>query len=334
MARVCSGLAALAALLLALLGQVSAAELASLRLGNGERLLVVAPHPDDETLGAGGLIQRVRARGGTVQVLVVTAGDGWVEAVRRQSGIRNPPPSQYVAYGEKRLHEVRAAALRLGLSNLSLQVLGFPDGGLDGMLGPHWRRSEPQRSQTTGAANPPYEEVLEPDVPYAGSDLRRTLERTLEEFRPTMVALPEPLDRHPDHRATALFVLIAIDEWLARDASAVEFTPRLLAYLVHWPAWPPGWNEARPRPEDEGAPLPLPADFRPNDPARVALALSEREVAGKRAALAQHKTQRQVMGACLEAFARRTEPFTLLSRSEIERAEYVVAERQRTTRAR
>ena len=36
----------------------------------------------------------------------------------------------------------------------------------------------------------------------------------------------------------------------------------------------------------------------------------------------------------LEAFVRRTEPFTLLSPSEVQRAEYVVAERLRTTRAR
>ncbi len=31
----------------------------SLKIGDRERLLVIAPHPDDETLGAAGLIQRV-----------------------------------------------------------------------------------------------------------------------------------------------------------------------------------------------------------------------------------------------------------------------------------
>ena len=34
-----------------------------LEVGAHERLLVVAPHPDDETLGAAGLAQRVLARG-------------------------------------------------------------------------------------------------------------------------------------------------------------------------------------------------------------------------------------------------------------------------------
>src|SRR5688572_16478209 len=51
-----------------------------LQVGPHERLLVIAPHPDDETLGAGGLAQRVLAQGGIVRTVVVTAGDGYVEA--------------------------------------------------------------------------------------------------------------------------------------------------------------------------------------------------------------------------------------------------------------
>lgn len=40
-----------------------------------QRLLVVAPHPDDEVLGCGGLIKRVKDSGGSVFVLFVTVGD-------------------------------------------------------------------------------------------------------------------------------------------------------------------------------------------------------------------------------------------------------------------
>lgn len=332
MVRILLGPVALVLLVVGIAAGASAADLAPLRVGNGERLLVVAPHPDDETLAAGGLIQRVRARGGKVQILLITAGDGWVEAVRRETGIKKPLPSQYVAYGEKRLQEIRAAALELGQTNLNLEILGFPDGGLDGLLGAHWARSEPQRSGTTGASDPPYEEARDPDLPYAGSDLREAMEQTLRDFRPTMVALPDPLDRHPDHRAAGLFTLVAIDEW-SKGPGAGEAMPRLLSYLIHWPAWPPGWD-AQAHLEDARAPLDLPVDFRPADAAKVSLPLNEREISRKRAALAQHKTQQEVMGRCLDAFVRRTEPFTLLSPSEVQRAEYVVAERLRTTRSR
>ncbi|MDH7571255.1 MAG: PIG-L family deacetylase [Armatimonadota bacterium] len=39
------------------------------------RILIIAPHPDDETYGCGGLIARARALGGRVFVMVASAGD-------------------------------------------------------------------------------------------------------------------------------------------------------------------------------------------------------------------------------------------------------------------
>ena len=42
----------------------------------GRSCLVLAPHPDDETLGVGALIARKRAAGTRVRVLVVTDGRG------------------------------------------------------------------------------------------------------------------------------------------------------------------------------------------------------------------------------------------------------------------
>lgn len=49
----------------------------SLDINPGERLLEFAPHPDDEVLGAGGLIQEVLARSGSVRIVTVTSGDGF-----------------------------------------------------------------------------------------------------------------------------------------------------------------------------------------------------------------------------------------------------------------
>lgn len=45
-----------------------------LEVANTDRLLVLAPHPDDETLGAGGLMAATRAAGGAVRVIVLTDG--------------------------------------------------------------------------------------------------------------------------------------------------------------------------------------------------------------------------------------------------------------------
>ncbi len=63
-----------------------------------QRLLVIAPHPDDETIGCAGTIARVKALGGQVYVMVVSAGGitqygrgpdgqglGFVSGVRRRT---------------------------------------------------------------------------------------------------------------------------------------------------------------------------------------------------------------------------------------------------------
>ena len=69
------------------------------------RLLVIAPHPDDEILGAGGLMRRVHDLGGMVRVVYLTDGDGYPEGVRleehgeetvvrRLQGLRPPPAAR------------------------------------------------------------------------------------------------------------------------------------------------------------------------------------------------------------------------------------------------
>lgn len=40
-----------------------------------QRLLIIAPHPDDEVLGCGGLIKRVKEAGGKVFILFMTVGN-------------------------------------------------------------------------------------------------------------------------------------------------------------------------------------------------------------------------------------------------------------------
>ncbi|HLK12323.1 MAG TPA: PIG-L family deacetylase [Candidatus Binatia bacterium] len=279
-----------------------------LALGPAERLVVVAPHPDDETLGAGGLVQRVLAQGGSVRVVLLTAGDGYVEGVEHETGRPRARPAEFVAYGERRLGEERAALRVLGGDRIRLEFLGFPDGGLEPLLTAHWQRLHPERSPTTGATDPPYDaEAREPDLPYDGADLRAELSRVLREADPTLVVLPDPLDRHPDHRAGALFTLLALGDWRPQGP-----LPRLLAYLVHWPDWPPAWNAVTPPPDATEQPLLLPASLPTRGLARTVLTLTDAEVARTQAALAAYVTQQDVMRPLLAAFERRTEPFTVL----------------------
>lgn len=56
------------------LSELSRATLLQLMQG-GQRLVVVAPHPDDEVLGCGGLIAAARAAGVPVLIIALTDGE-------------------------------------------------------------------------------------------------------------------------------------------------------------------------------------------------------------------------------------------------------------------
>ena len=86
----------------------------------GRGLLVVAPHPDDETFGCGALIARARAAG--ADVTVVVASDGARSTVTAKFG-----PAELAAL---RSAELREACRRLDVPDVL--ELGHPDGSLAG----------------------------------------------------------------------------------------------------------------------------------------------------------------------------------------------------------
>lgn len=86
-----------------------------------DRLIVVAAHPDDESLGAAGLMARSARRGVDVEVIVVTDGEG----SHPDSPTRTPAELAAV-----RRDEVAAALARIG-DAVRVRFLGLPDGGTD-----------------------------------------------------------------------------------------------------------------------------------------------------------------------------------------------------------
>lgn len=87
-------------------------------------MLVVAPHPDDETLGCGARILRAR-RSGTVVTIVVATGGG-----RSHDGVKADPQ----ALTALRSGELAEAASRLDVESVDVHELGYPDGELAGHL--------------------------------------------------------------------------------------------------------------------------------------------------------------------------------------------------------
>ena len=60
--------------------------------------------------------------------------------------------------------------------------------------------------------------------------------RTLRDFQPDWVLLPDPRDRHPDHCTTGVFVLDALRKLRKTDVALCA--PEALTYLVHYPRLP------------------------------------------------------------------------------------------------
>ena len=132
-------------------------------LGDG-KVLVIAPHPDDETLGCGGMIAQKRAAGTAVRVVFLTSGGKSPSHLDSASFCA----TQYSAV---RTAEARSALEVLGVQPEHIEFLEYADGGLDDL--PECKRSE----------------------------LVRRLENILTKYQPVEVYVPHELDCHPDHEA-------------------------------------------------------------------------------------------------------------------------------------
>jgi LmbE family N-acetylglucosaminyl deacetylase len=147
----------------------------------GERLLVLAPHPDDEVIGCGGLIAlHLRERR---QVRVVVATDG-AEA------------------GDAKVREEESRRALAILGRIDCDFLRFAD------------RRLAEESEA----------------------LKTRLRKILTEYKPDLIAVPSPVEIHPDHAALArAFVdLIQQDESLF----AALAVARVAFYEVSYPIRP------------------------------------------------------------------------------------------------
>lgn len=90
-------------------------------LTGGTGLVIVAPHPDDESLGCGGVMATARARGQTVAVVIVSDGCG----SHTHSALY--PPNKLRALREQ---ETLDAVAALGVPSEAVTFLRMPDAGV------------------------------------------------------------------------------------------------------------------------------------------------------------------------------------------------------------
>jgi LmbE family N-acetylglucosaminyl deacetylase len=265
------------------------------------RLMVFSPHPDDESLGAAGLIQRVIKTGGGVKVVFLTNGDGFPEAVEMGDHISNPTARDFREYGEDRMWESHKALGTLGMKESDVIFLRFPDGGLTALRSKTGGKEKAYTSPTTKENRPSALAVVVPQTGYTAEGLQMAIERVLSDYRPNMLATSAPEDTHPDHASTYFFVKQA---WKHLHKEHREFKPTWLIYLIHYGQWPMAQGLGI------GSKLNPPEDY-PHQEKWIPLVLTSEEAATKRKALLEYQTQMIVMGRYLLSFARSNELFRL-----------------------
>ena len=286
-----------------------------MQVPTGLRLMVFTPHPDDETLAAGGLIQRVLAKEGKVEVVFMTNGDGFRDAVIYEVGRLQTSTSDFIEYGEQRHDEAIQAMNGLGLGPEGSVFLGFPDGGIDDLWADNWSRGAPYTSPFTHFDRPLYKESLTKKLQYSGANLVEEMSRLLTDFEPDWVVLPDPRDKHPDHYTAGLFVLDALRKLKQERADCVANT-QVFTYLIHFPDYPTltGWTK---RVKTAGLGGVGATCVALSSTQWLNLPITTEELEGKRDALTAYKSQIIMMGGFFELFLHSYEIFGKLDAEQI-----------------
>lgn len=166
------------------------------------RTLVLAPHPDDDTLSAGSLIHWAVRAAADVRVIYMTDGDDNQWSQRRVERRVRIGASGRRRWGARRRREAAESLKRLGVPVANATWLGLPDQRLDATL---------------------------INAPQA---LVGPIARAIESFAPTLLLVPALDDLHPDHGAVSIAALAA----LATVPPAMR--PLALGYLIHDPGHP------------------------------------------------------------------------------------------------
>jgi LmbE family N-acetylglucosaminyl deacetylase len=267
-----------------------------LTLKDDDRILVLAPHPDDEVLAAGGVVQQALAKGLPVKVVFLTNGDNNEFAFLYFSKAFTLDPSSALYAGQTRALEALRAGRELGLETSDEAFLGYPDFGTLEMWKHRWSDREAFRSMFSEQSQVPYWFARTPDAPYKGESLLTDLTEILADFKPTKVFVSHPADTNPDHVAYDLYLRTAL--WDLED----EVKPVVFSYLTHYGQWP------QPRGRLFEAPLEPPAKL--DEAGRwVVLPLQPDQVTKKLDAIKRHKTQYSAAKAYLESYMRTNELF-------------------------
>ncbi len=172
---------------------------------SSDRVLIVAPHPDDETIACAGIIRYCIENKIPIYVVVVTNGGNG-------------------EFGVTRYHESLNATKILGLPSDNITFFEYTQ-GVDSLFNENWNKP----ISINGNYTPDF--AYEKNTPYTGVSLENNFETVINNFNPTVIIYPNPNDSNPDHWGTSSFVEYATNN--------LNYNGKMYTYLVHvssvWP---------------------------------------------------------------------------------------------------
>ncbi|MDQ6860501.1 MAG: PIG-L family deacetylase [Verrucomicrobiota bacterium] len=179
-----------------------------MRIDRNSRILLFAPHPDDEAIGTGGLLQKAAAAGARVHVVFATNGDDnpWPHRVLERRW--KIDIAERMLWGMRRAEEALDALTVLGLPKTCAEFLHLPDQRITDLLldGP--------------------------------GELLDRLVSIIEQTQPTLVVGPSPFDLHPDHSSLHLFLQLALGRAGRSDVEQACYAIHTRGYHSDWECVP------------------------------------------------------------------------------------------------
>ena len=205
-----------------LAGDKAALRLFDNQLDLQNRILVIAPHPDDAEIAAFGLYANRQAT-----ILTVTAGNAGDMNYRAQVG---DPARHYLLKGYLRAVDSVTVPWQGGIPPQRTANLGYFDARLEEMYASPDKVIPELYGSNTDLE--PYRRVNLSRLVAAGprtnnwQHLVEDLAAALSKVNPQLVVMPDPrLDAHTDHEFTAVAVMQAMQIW--------KGSPRFLLYTNH-----------------------------------------------------------------------------------------------------
>jgi len=263
----------------------------NLSIEKGERIIVFAPHPDDEILGCAGLIQKVLENEGELYVVYLTNGDHNQIPFRVYEKKIILKPADYIKLGEIRRKESSKATEIIGIPEENLIFLGYPDFGCLKIWEDFWDNSKkPFRSFLTRASSVPYKENYSYGKPYFSTSILEDLKNIIQKINPSKIFITSPFDTNVDHRALYNFIRVAILE-------IENISPEIFIYIIHFKNYPQKQSE-----------LLLSVDM-PASSEWYMVSLEDRQIKNKISAIDCFNSQTIFKKTWFYAFARKNEIF-------------------------